>query len=150
MKSVSQLSWLIVFAFASALINPVKSQDIKKEIDDLAKTFQEHYNKKNDKALKMMYTENAVRTDGDGTMITGNENIRVKLAESWDINKLALSIKQEKVETQPDGSVIASGTYHLTGTANSGDPIAVGGSYINTIVKENGKWKISKTVLSNL
>jgi hypothetical protein len=36
----------------------------------------------------------------------------------------------------------------VTGTADSGDPIAVGGSYTNTMVKEDGKWKIAKSVLS--
>ncbi len=139
---------MLIIIATSALFNPVQSQDIKKEMADLAKNFEENYNKKNDKALKMLYTENAVRIEPDGTVISGNENIRIKLTESWSINKLNLAIKQEKVESQADGNVLASGTYMVTGTADSGDPIAVGGSYTNTMVKEDGKWKIAKSVLS--
>ena len=98
----------------------------------------------------MLYTDNAVRTDADGTVTTGNENIRLLYIQSWANTNLKLTIKQEKAEKQADGTVIASGTYHATGTANAGEPIYVDGAYANTLVKENGKWKISKTVLSNL
>ena len=150
MKQAVKLAWMLILMVISALINPVQSQDVKKELADLAKNFEENYNKKNDKALKLMYTENAVRIEPDGNTITGNENIRIRLAESWSINKLNLTIKQDKVETQADGTVIASGTYQVTGTAESGDPFALGGTYTNTMAKEDGKWKISKSVLSNL
>ena len=43
-----------------------------------------------------------------------------------------------------------SGPYQAIGTTNSGENIYAAGAYVNTVVKENGKWKISKSVLSNL
>src|SRR4030095_9950098 len=150
MKSVSKFSWLMVLVFASAIINPVNSQDIKKELDEFAKKFETAYNKKDDKALKMMYTDNAVRTDPDGTVTSGNDNILMKLMESWPTAKLTLAIKQDKVEPQSDGTVITKGTYIVIGTTNAGEMINVGGTYTNTTVKDNGTWKISKNVLSNL
>ena len=150
MKGIRKIALPLTLVFSVAFINTVHSQDVKKELADLAKNFEVNYNKKNDKALKMLFTENAVRIEPDGNIITGNENIRIRLAESWLISKLNLTIKQNKVETQADGTVIASGTYQVTGTAESGDPIALGGTYTNTVVKEEGKWKISKSVLSNL
>ena len=150
MKSVSNFYWLIVFVFASAMINPVKSQDIKKELDDFAKKFETAYNKKDDKALKIMFTDNAVRTEPDGTITSGNDNILMKLTESWPTAKLTLAIKQDKVEPQSDGSVITKGKYTVMGTTNTGEMINVGGAYTNTTVKDNGTWKISKNVLSNL
>ena len=144
------MCWLIVFVFASAILNPVKSQDIKKEIDEFAKKFETTYNKKDDKGLKMMYTDKAVRTDPDGTVTSGNDNILMKLTESWPTAKLTLTIKQDKVEPQSDGTVIAKGTYNVMGTTNAGEMINVSGAYTNTNVKDNGSWKISKSVLSNL
>jgi hypothetical protein len=36
------------------------------------------------------------------------------------------------------------------GTTNAGEMINVGGAYTNTVVKESGTWKISKSVLANL
>ncbi len=150
MRSVSRLSWLIVLLFASATINPVKSQDIKKELDEFAKKFETAYNKKDDKALKMMFTDNAIRTEPDGTITSGNDNILMKLTESWSTAKLTLAIKQDKVEPQSDGTVITKGTYTVMGTTNAGEMINVGGAYTNTTLKDNGTWKISKNVLSNL
>ena len=52
MKQTFTLSGLLVFVLASAFINPLKSQDLKKEMDDLVKKFEAGYNKKDDKALK--------------------------------------------------------------------------------------------------
>jgi ketosteroid isomerase-like protein len=150
MKQTFTLGVLLVFVLASAFINPLKSQDLKKEMDDLVKKFEAGYNKKDDKALKMLYTDNAVRTDADGTVTTGNENLRLLYIQSWATTNLKLTIKQEKAEKQADGTVIASGTYHATGTINAGEPIVVDGAYVNTVVKEDGKWKIAKSVLSNL
>ncbi|HZI53003.1 MAG TPA: hypothetical protein VFD56_04855, partial [Chitinophagaceae bacterium] len=118
MKQTFTLGVLLVFLLASAFINPLKSQDLKKEMDDLVKKFEAVYNKKDDKALKMLYTDNAVRTDADGTVTTGNENLRLLYIQSWSTTNLKLTIKQEKVEKQADGTVIASGTYHATGTIN--------------------------------
>ena len=149
MKKAVTLIWMLTLVMASALINPVQSQDLKKEVDELAKKFEAGYNKKDDKALKMLHTDNAVRIDADGTVTTGNENIRLLYVESWSSANLKLTIKQDKVEKQADGTVIATGTYLATGTANAGEPIAAAGAYVNTMVKENGNWKISKSVLSN-
>src|SRR5688572_11976424 len=118
MKQTFTLGVLLVFLLASAFIDPLKSQDLKKEMDDLVKKFETGYNKKDDKALKMLYTDNAVRTDADGTVTTGNENLRLLYIQSWSTTNLKLTIKQEKVEKQADGTVIASGTYHATGTIN--------------------------------
>ena len=119
-------------------------------MDDLVKKFEAGYNKNDDKALMMLYTDKAVRIDADGTVTTGNENIRLSYIQSWAGTKLALTIKQKKTEKQADGTVLASGTYNVTGTTNTGENIYADGAYTNTLVKENGQWKISKTVLSHL
>src|SRR5688572_5701133 len=105
MKQTFTLGVLLVFLLASAFIDPLKSQDLKKEMDDLVKKFEAGYNKKDDKALKMLYTDNAVRTDADGTVTTGNENLRLLYIQSWANANLRLTIKQEKVEKQADGTV---------------------------------------------
>jgi ketosteroid isomerase-like protein len=150
MKQPFPLGVLLVFVLAAAFINPLKSQDLKKEMDEFVKKFETGYNKNDDKALKLLYTDNAVRIDADGTVTTGSENIRLSFIQSWAGTKLALSIKQKKTEKQADGTVIASGTYFVSGTTTAGENIYADGAYTNTMVKENGQWKISKSVLSNL
>jgi ketosteroid isomerase-like protein len=114
--------------------------DLKKEMDEFVKKFEAGYNKNDDKTLKMLYTDNAVRIDPDGTVTTGNENIRLSYIQSWASTKLALTIKQKNVEKQADGTVIASGTYFVSGTTTAGENIYADGAYTNTMIKENGQW----------
>jgi uncharacterized protein (TIGR02246 family) len=140
------LAVLAVIAF----INPLKAQDIKKDMEAFIKKFEAAYNKKDDASLKNLYTEKAVWTEADGTSRSGNEAIRASLAENFANGDVVIEIKQTKTEKQADGSVIGVGTYHVTGKAKSGDAIDSSGGYTNTLVKEKGDWKISKTVLASL
>jgi ketosteroid isomerase-like protein len=140
---------LFVFVLISAFVNPLKAQDVKKELDVFTKKFEEAYNKKDDKALKAMFTMDAVRTEANGTVTTGDENIAAVMVTGWTGSKPVLMIKHDKAEKQADGSVITSGTYHVGGTTDAGEKLDINGSYTNTVVKEKGKWKIAKMVLGS-
>ena len=149
MKKIIKMSLLLVFAAVAAFINPLKAQDASKELILFTRKFEENYNKKNDKALKEMYTKDATRTTTDGKVATGNEAIRAAFAEVFK-DKVTVTIKQDKVVTATDGTVTATGTYHVTGISAKGEKIDRSGSYTNTLVKEDGIWKISKNVLAAL
>ncbi len=150
MKKSIKFDLLLALAAVTAFINPLKAQDVKKVLEGFTKKFQDAYNKKDDKALKMMFTTDAVRTDAQGVVTNGDENIRVAMVAAWADSKPALVIKQDKAEKQADGSTLTTGTYYITGTTNAGEKLDIKGSYNNIIVKEKGKWKISKMVLGNL
>jgi ketosteroid isomerase-like protein len=150
MKKTIKFSWLLALVTFTAFISPLMAQDITKELQGFTKKFQEAYNKKDDKAIKMMFTTDAVRTDAAGVVTTGSENIRASTVDFWATNKVTVTIKQDKAEKQSDGSVITTGTYNLSGAANSGDKIDINGTYNNTVVKEKGKWVISKMVLGSM
>jgi len=148
MKKICML--LLASIAVIAFLSPVKAQDATKELAGFTKKFQDAYNKKDEKALKTFYTADASRTDATGSVVTGNENIVAEFASIWSANNVAITIKQEKIEKQADGSIIATGTYHVTGSSNAGEKLDINGSYTNTVVKESGKWKISKSVLASL
>jgi uncharacterized protein (TIGR02246 family) len=147
MKQIIQRSLLLTIASVAVFITPVKAQDATKELAGFTKKFQDAYNKKDDKALKMMYTDDAVRVGIDGTSLTGNESISAEFAKQFEGAKQSIVIKQDKVVTQADGSTTATGTYHVTGTTNAGEKIDRSGNYTNTVVKVKGQWKIAKSVL---
>lgn len=130
------------------LISTIHGQDLKKELDEFAKKFETAYNKKDDKAIKSFYTEKASWTNPDGSTMTGNETISSSLAGYLAENDVTLSLKQNKNEKQADGSVVSVGTYKITGKSKAGETADHGGTYTNTMVKENGQWKISKSVLA--
>lgn len=148
MKKTIQFSLLFAFVSIIAFINPAKAQDDNKDFTAFAKKFEDAYNKKDAKALKGMFTKDAVRTDADGTVYNGSDSILGALEESMK-NKVTIVIKQEKAVTE-NGSTVASGTYVVNGSSQSGEQIDYKGGYVNTMVKEGGQWKIAKQLLTAL
>jgi uncharacterized protein (TIGR02246 family) len=148
MKKTIQFGLLLGFLSITSLINPAKAQDATKELTAFTKKFEEACNKKDTKAIKEMFTKDAVRSDGDGQTQTGNEAIVAAYEELFQ-NKLTVTLTQEKVTTE-NNTTLSNGTYHATGSTASGDSFDVSGTFIHTMVKENGKWKISKQDLKSL
>ncbi|SRR5215204_226427 len=148
MKKAIQFSLLLVFLSITSLIKPAKAQDATKELTAFTKRFEEACNKKDIKAIKEMFTKDAVRINPDGQTETGNDAIVAAYEELFQ-NKLTITIKQEKFAFD-NGSNVSSGTYQATGSTPSGDSIDAKGSFSNTMIKENGQWKISKQVLNSL
>jgi len=151
MKKTIQLGLLLLFA--TAIVSPLLAQDAKNEdMVKLAKKYEAAYNKKDDKALKDMYTKDATRTDTEGTVLSGSEAIRAALAAAFAETDASakLIIMQDKTETAADGAVTSTGTYVATGKTKAGEAFELKGSYTNTVVKEGGQWKIAKSVLSGM
>lgn len=148
MKKTIQFSLLLVSLAITSLINPAEAQDATKEMTAFTKRFEDACNKKDIKSIKEMFTKDAVRINPDGQTETGNDAIVAAYEELFQ-NKLTVIIKQEKVSFD-NGSNVSTGTYHATGSTPSGDSIDAKGSFNNTMVKENGQWKISKQVLNSL
>ncbi len=135
---------LAAFVFMTAFINPVKAQDNKKEMETLAKNYEDAYNKKDAKAIKEFYTKDAVRINSDGTTTNGSEAIAADAAEFFANNNATIKITVSNTVTESDGTVTATGTFE--GSTGGTD---FSGNYTNTNVKEDGQWKISKSVLTN-
>jgi len=148
MKKTIMFSLLLAMASVAAFINPLRAQDASKELLGFTKKFQAIYNKNDAKALKQMYTDDAVRVGTDGVTLTGSDNIVAGFEKSFAGSKLMIEIKQEKVETAADGTATATGTYHVTGKNNAGEAVDIKGAYNNSVIKVNGHWKIAKSVLS--
>lgn len=125
------------------------AQDISKEMAALAKKFESAYNKKDDKALKALYTDDATQTSSDGRVTAGSEAIVGEFRDFFTENKVSIVLEHGGAQTQADGTATTNGKYHITGTGKSGDQIDFRGTYTNTAVKVNGLWKISKSVIDN-
>lgn len=148
MKKTIKFSLLLAIAFCTALVNPLTAQNINNDMNALAKKYESAYNRKDVKALKGMYTKDAVRINPDGITTTGIDAISDSTAQDFKNNKVIMvKIKGDKSVKESDGSVTSTGTYHVTGTTKKGKKIDFKGVYTNTVVKEGGKWKIGKMVL---
>ena len=147
MKRTIQISLLFIFFSIASFISPAAAQDATKELAAFTKRFEDAYNKKDLKAIKEMFTKDAVMVDTDGQSRTGNDAIAATYEEFLRSNATA-TITQEKVVTE-NGKTTATGTYQVTGTSQSGDSFESKGSYTHTVVKDGGQWKISKQVLTS-
>ena len=149
MKKIMKLIFLFIITGATTFFNTVKAQDNTAELAAFTKNFEALYNKKDHKGLKELYTKDAVRIGLDGKKLVGNEAIRAMFEKTFKDN-VTVEIHQDKVVTAADGSVTTTGTFHVTGTTAAGEKIDREGTYSNSIVKQNGKWKIAKNVLAKL
>ena len=119
------------------------------EMRDLMKRFQDAYNREDAATLRTMFTADAVRTATDGTTTKGAAIVDFYTQGFADADVTNV-VSLVNVSPQFDGSVIFTGTYHLTGRSVKGDRIVREGAYSNTAVKENGQWKLSRNTQSKL
>ena len=142
---MKKVLYILVAAFTimTAFVNPVKAQDNKKEMETLAKNYEDAYNKKDAKAIKGFYTKDAVRVNPDGTTTNGSEAIAADASDFFASNNPTIKIIVSNCVKGSDGTLTTTGTY--SGSTGSGD---FSGNYTNTCVKEGGRWKISKSSLT--
>ncbi len=118
------------------------------------RTFARHYmaayNTGDHAALEKMYTADAVRIDPEGERIEGAENIAAELAEQFRDNDVTVLIKQSGLHrSDAEQAWVATGTYEIYGVSHVYDiEIDRHGRYANTMQKENGEWKIAKSILT--
>ena len=144
MKKTFQFGLLLMFVLV-AFTNRLLAQIDQKEALALTKKYEQAYNKKDDKALKAMYTKDATKTNPDGTVLTGSEAIRASLVQEFEaVDSETLAVTYDSSTTVADGTITSTGSYRATGKAKTGEAFDVKGTYTNTLVKEKGQWKILK------
>ena len=122
------------------------------EMQAFARQFMAAYNQQDHVALKKMYTKDAVRIDQLGKEIKGADNIAAFFADQFRLNNATLLLKQMNVVwSDLQHAFVSNGTYEVYGITNVYDiKVHATGAYANTILKQNGEWKIAKTVLTPL
>lgn len=151
MNNIMQFNLKFFFAtlLCAACATALNAQDIDKEMASFAQQFQDAYNKEDHASLKNFYTADATRVAADGSTITGAEAIGAFWEAQFKGADATLALKQTSVVWKDvSHAYVTSGTYHVSGVNAKGDKFEISGSYTNTMLKENGVWKMSKSVLS--
>jgi len=149
MKKQIKFSLFFAALLCAAFIPALNAQDVDKEMAAFAQQFQDAYNKEDHATLKTFYTADAKRVAKDGSTITGAEAIgafweaQFKGADATLVLTLQGVVWKDNVH-----AYVASGTYHVTGVSAKGDKIDISGKYANTMLKVDGAWKISESVLA--
>jgi ketosteroid isomerase-like protein len=122
------------------------------EMQAFARQFMAAYNAQDCAALQQMYTEDAVRIDLNGKEIVGNDKIAAFFSEQFRLNDATLLIRQNNISwSDSQHTWLAHGDFEIYGKTIVYDiPIQLAGSYTNSMIKQDGKWKISRSVLTPL
>lgn len=108
------------------------------------------YNAQDHSALQNMYTTEAVYQDVTGKEILGAASIGEHFASYFRNHNVSLQLQPSQVSwSDYQHAFVASGSFELTGRTIVYDiPVQVSGTYSNTMLQEDGQWKISHSVLT--
>ena len=122
------------------------------DMQDFARRFMAAYNQGDHAALQTMYTDDAVRIDAAGKQIQGADNIAAYFDQQFIRNKATLLLQPTGLHwSDAEHAWIATGTFEIRGQTIVYDiNIDSSGHYANTMAKQNGEWKIARSVLTPL
>jgi ketosteroid isomerase-like protein len=120
------------------------------ELQNFTRRFMSAYNAQDIAAIRNMYTDDAVRIDQQGKEMKGAETIANFYAEQFRKNNVTLLIRHLGMNwSDAEHAWVAKGDYTVYGNTIVYDiAIDYTGSYVNTMLKTNGVWKIARSVLT--
>jgi len=150
MKNLLSLAALLIATSYSSLQAQTVSDEM--EMQAFARNFMSAYNRQDYAALREMYTADAVRMDALGKEIKGADSIATYFEEQFIHNNLTLLLRHSGIRwSDAQHAWVAYGNYEIYGNTIVYDiEINRSGSYANTMLKENGAWKIARSVLTSM
>jgi uncharacterized protein (TIGR02246 family) len=147
--------WIIAVILAivpSASASAQQSHlDTRRQIEQLAATFSERYNKQDAGAIASMFTKDAVRvTSGVSAASVGPQAIEETFKTLFKSGFRHIDLVIGHVSPLGTDAAITVGAYQITGQGQAG-PLKVDGRWTEVEVREGGVWKIRlSTVAPNI
>ncbi len=147
-------NFLLLIAIFCITASSLQAQSASNESEMLAFTrnFMTAYNQQDIASLQKMYLEDAVRIDANGKEISGAKEIADYLEKQFIRNNTTLFLKPLSINwSDREHAWVAKGIYEEYGLTNVYD-IKISGAcqYANTMIRQDGEWKIAEMVLSPL
>ena len=138
---------LLFFAafYVAAGTPTLQAQDLKAEMQSVAKAFEAANNQGDVEKLNTMYTNEVVMIDAEsgGKSTVTRAQIKEQDTKNFSERTDQISIVVEIAEALPDGKARVAGT--VTGTwtdKKTGAKTNYAGAYDHVAVKEGGQWKL--------
>jgi uncharacterized protein (TIGR02246 family) len=123
--------------------------DMRRQIEQLAATFSERYNKQDASAVASMFTKDAVRvTSGISGPSIGRQAIEETFKTQFDSGFRHIDLVIDQVSPFGTDAAITVGTYQITGRGQGG-PLKVDGRWTEVEVREGGVWKIRLSTVAS-
>jgi uncharacterized protein (TIGR02246 family) len=134
---------VILGTFPAAAASAQRSHlDVRRQIEQLAATFSERYNRQDAGALANMFTKDAVRvTSGNSALSVGPQAIEKIFKKQFESGFRHIDLAIDQVLPFETDAAITVGRYEITGRGQGG-PLKVDGRWTEVEVREGGGWKI--------
>src|SRR6478735_8407008 len=134
---------VILGTFPAAAASAQQSHlDMRRQIEQLAATFSERYNKQDAGALANMFTKDAVRvTSGVSAPSVGRQAIEKIFKTQFESGFRHIELVIDQVSPFGTDAAITVGRYEITGRGQDG-PLKVDGRWTEVEIREGGVWKI--------
>jgi uncharacterized protein (TIGR02246 family) len=134
---------VILGTFPAAAASAQQSHlDMRRQIEQLAATFSERYNKQDAGALANLFTKDAVRvTSGVSAPSVGPQAIEKTFKTQFESGFRHIDLVVDQVSPFGTDAAITVGRYEITGRGQDG-PLKVDGRWTEVEVPEGGVWKI--------
>jgi uncharacterized protein (TIGR02246 family) len=145
--------WIIAVILAIVTSAPAFAQqshlDTRRQIEQLAATFSERYNKQDAGAIASMFTKDAVRvTSGVSAASVGPQAIEETFKTQFKGGFRHIDLVIEQVSPFGTDAAITVGAYQITGQGQGG-PLKVDGRWTEVEVREGGVWKIRLSTVAS-
>jgi uncharacterized protein (TIGR02246 family) len=131
---------LVVVPSASALAQQ-SHLDTRQQVEQLAATFSELYNKQDAAAIASMFTQDAVRVTSDSAASVGPQSIEETFKTQFKTGFRHIDLAIDQVSSVGADAAITVGAYQITGQGQGG-LLNVAGHWSEVDVREGGVWKI--------
>ena len=143
--------WIIAVILAIVTSAPASAQqshlDMRRQIEQLAATFSERYNKQDAGAIANMFTKDAMRvTSGNSAPSVGPQAIEKIFKTQFESGFRHIDLIIDQVSPFGTDAAITVGRYEITGRGQNG-PLKVDGRWTEVEVREGGVWKIRHSTI---
>ena len=138
--------WIVAVILGIVPAAPASAQqshlDTRRQIEQLAATFSERYNKQDAGAIASMFTKDAVRvTSGNSAPSVGPQAIEKTFKTQFETGFRHIDLVVDQVSPFGTDAAITVGTYQITGRGQGG-PLKLDGRWTEVEVRDGGVWKI--------
>ena len=138
--------WIILVIAATGLAVSASAQPadqkIRQQIERLAATYVEDWNKQDAAGVAGLYTRDGVLvSSGENVVKTGPQEVEQAAQNSFKMGVTHLEVTVDRVSPFGRNAVISMGESHVSGQGQSG-PIKVDSHWTAVDVREGSTWKI--------
>ncbi len=150
MKKLLLLLALLCAPFVPAALQAQSATD-DYAMRQFARDFMAAYNRQDVPALQAMFTKDAVSV-ADGSVTEGAEKIAQLFTDRFIREDVTLLVRQMALNwSDAQHAWVAGGTYEGFGVTYVYDiPFRQKSAYKNTMIEENGQWKIARSVVTRI